>query len=55
MNYLQYVVAAYAVFAIVLGWEFVASRLQIRRELRQARNRAARSAPARSQPSELTR
>ncbi|KQZ67834.1 MULTISPECIES: heme exporter protein CcmD [unclassified Lysobacter] len=57
MNYLNYVIAAYAVFAIVLVWDFVASRLQIRRELRNARARAARQAvqTARSQTSELSR
>jgi len=54
MEYQEYIIAAYAVFAIVLGWDFVAGRLQIRRELRLARSRAARSA-ARSQTSELSR
>jgi heme exporter protein D len=44
VSYLNYVIAAYAVFAIVLGWDFVATRLQIRRELRGARLRAAREA-----------
>ena len=42
MSYLEYVVAAYAVFVVVLGWDYVATRLQIRRELRSARQRAAR-------------
>ncbi|UHQ21654.1 heme exporter protein CcmD [Lysobacter sp. 5GHs7-4] len=57
MNYLNYVIAAYAVFAIVLVWDFVATRLQIRRELRNARSRAARQAAqtTRSQTSELSR
>lgn len=45
MSYQNYVVAAYAVFVIVLGWDFVATRLQIRRELRAAQRRAARVAP----------
>jgi|GEM_PF-133665 len=44
MSYLNYVIAAYAVFVLVLGWDFVASRLQIGRELRNARRRAARQA-----------
>lgn len=44
MNYQNYVIAAYAVFAAVLGWDFLAARLQIRRELRAARRRAAREA-----------
>ncbi len=46
MSYLNYVIAAYAVFVIVLGWDFVAARLQIRRELRNARRRAVRKATA---------
>ncbi|GAB2618335.1 heme exporter protein CcmD [Novilysobacter erysipheiresistens] len=44
MSYLNYVIAAYAVFVLVLGWDFVASRLQIGRELRNARRRAVRQA-----------
>ena len=54
MEYRNYIIAAYAVFAIVLGWDFVSSRLQIRRELRNARLRAERGA-ARSPSSELSR
>ena len=42
MSYQNYIIAAYAVFAIVLGWDFIAARLQIRRELRNAGRRAAR-------------
>ncbi|HEV8694262.1 MAG TPA: heme exporter protein CcmD [Lysobacter sp.] len=53
MSYLNYLIAAYAVFAIVLGWDYVATRLQIRRELRNARLRAARES-ARSTPSDGT-
>ena len=57
MSYLNYVIAAYAVFAVVLGWDFVATQLQIRRELRGARLRAAREAarPAKTATNELTR
>ncbi len=44
MSYQNYVVAAYAVFAAVLLWDFVAPRLAIRRFLRTARMRAARNA-----------
>ncbi|GAB3383557.1 heme exporter protein CcmD [Lysobacter fragariae] len=54
MNYLNYIVAAYAVFVIVLGWDFVATRVQIRRELLRARLKAAREA-ARPASSELIR
>lgn len=44
MTYLKYVVAAYAVFALVLAWDYLAPRLQIRQQLRTARLRAARAA-----------
>lgn len=54
MSYLSYVMGAYAVFAIVLLWDFLAPRLQIRRELRTARLRSARDAK-RSAPVELSR
>ena len=54
MSYQNYVVAAYAVFAIVLAWDFVAPRLQIRRELRATRLRAARD-NSRHGTAELTR
>ena len=52
-DYADYVIAAYAVFFIVLGWDFIATRLQIRRELRNARLRAAR-ATARTASNELS-
>ncbi|MEE7561052.1 heme exporter protein CcmD, partial [Xanthomonas sp. Kuri4-2] len=39
MNYLPYVVAAYAVFAGVLLWDLLAARWQLRRALRQAQAR----------------
>ncbi len=58
MSYQGYVIAAYAVFAVVLGWDFIATRLQIRRELLAVRRRAARQATAPDQtrtPTELTR
>ena len=44
MTYLNYVIGAYAVFAVVMLWDFVVPRLQIRRELRAARLRGARAA-----------
>ena len=44
MSYQNYVVAAYAVFVVVLGWDFVATRLQIARQLREARLRQQRQA-----------
>jgi heme exporter protein D len=46
MNYVEYLIAAYAVFVLVLGWDFLATRLQIRRELRNARQRARRAGNA---------
>ena len=46
MSYLGYVIAAYAVFLVVLAWDLVVPRLQVRRELRAARERASRVAPA---------
>lgn len=54
MSYQSYVVGAYAVFAVVLLWDFLAPRLQIRRELRAARLRAAREAKG-APPMELNR
>ena len=56
MTYLGYVVGAYAVFLGVMAWDMVVPRLQVRRELRAARQRAARPSPAQaSPPQELTR
>jgi heme exporter protein D len=44
MSYERYVIAAYAVFAVVLAWDFVVPRLQLRQQLRAARLRASRRA-----------
>ena len=44
MSYRDYVIAAYAVFFLVLGWDFVSTRLQVARQLRMARRRQAREA-----------
>jgi len=41
MSYLPYVIAAYAVFALVLLWDFLVPRLQVRRLLRDARLRGS--------------
>ncbi|MCE7031224.1 heme exporter protein CcmD [Lysobacter sp. GX 14042] len=54
MSYLGYVIAAYAVFLVVLAWDAAAGYFHVRRELRAARRRAARQAPAPS-PGELQR
>jgi heme exporter protein D len=53
MSYREYVIAAYAVFAAMLLWDFVVPRLQLRAALRAARRRTRRAAaPA---PTELQR
>lgn len=47
MSYLNYVIAAYAVFVLFLIWDAVVPWLQVRQQLRAARLRAARQAQAR--------
>ncbi len=42
MSYREYVIAAYAVFAAMLLWDFLVPKLQIRAALRAARLRTAR-------------
>lgn len=44
MTYLEYVVAAYGVFAVAMLWEFFAPWLQVRAQLRAARLRGKRAA-----------
>ena len=44
-----------AVFVVVLGWDYVSTRLQVRRELRGARLRAAREAARPAKDAELIR
>jgi len=53
VSYQNYVIACYAVFIIVLAWDYVAPRLQVRRELAAARRRAQRTA-ARSDANRIT-
>jgi heme exporter protein D len=48
MSYRNYVLAAYCVFALVLLWDYVAPRWQLRQQLRAARMRVARSKAART-------
>jgi len=56
MTYFQYVALAYAVFFVVLAWDFAIPRLQVRRQLREVRNRLARaSRTAASGDQELSR
>ena len=54
MSYQNYVIAAYGVFFAVLLWDFVAPRIEIARQLRAARLRAARAKP-RPASSDLSR
>ena len=54
MSYRDYVIAAYAVFAIAMLWDYIAPRLQLRAALRAARLRVARVA-SRNTPPELER
>ena len=54
MSYRDYVFAAYAVFAIVMSWDCIAPRLQLRAALRAARLRVARAASG-TAPTELER
>ncbi len=42
MSYREYVIAAYAVFAAMLLWDFLVPKLQVRAALHAARLRAAR-------------
>jgi len=44
VSYREYVIAAYAVFVVILLWDWVSPRLQIRRAVRAARLRARRDA-----------
>lgn len=52
MSYFTYVAMAYAVFVIVLAWDFIMPRLQVRKLLRDARNRAVRAKRAAAVPVE---
>ncbi len=53
MSYRNYVIAAYAVFAIVLLWDLLVPWLQLRSELRRVNLRAARN-PSTVKPSPET-
>ena len=44
MNYREYVIAAYAVFVVVMLWDWLSPRLQVRRAVHAARLRAKRDA-----------
>ena len=58
MSYRDYVIAAYVVFAVVLLWDYVVPKLQVRAALRAARLQASRTTAqtaARPDPMELER
>ena len=58
MSYRDYVIAAYVVFAIVLLWDYVVPKLQVRAALRSARlqaNRATKRTAARPDTMDLER
>jgi len=46
MSYQGYVVAAYAVFVVVMLWDWLSPWQQVRRQLRAVRLRARRAAAA---------
>ncbi|MGY1457738.1 MULTISPECIES: heme exporter protein CcmD [unclassified Luteimonas] len=52
MSYREYVIAAYAVFVVMLVWDYLAPRFAIARQVRAARRLATRKAarPARNTP-----
>ena len=52
MSYANYVIAAYAVFVVVLLWDFVVPRVRTRQLLRMIRSTAARRAAATPQAPE---
>jgi|SoimicmetaTmtLPB_FD_contig_123_39666_length_723_multi_5_in_2_out_2_2 heme exporter protein D len=55
MSYQNYVIAAYGVFFAVLLWDFVAPRIDLARQLRAARLRAARTQTRSANTEELSR
>lgn len=55
MSYLAYVAAAYAVFAVVMAWDFLAPRRSIRHQLRALRLRETRRRAVATQPAVTSR
>lgn len=47
MSYFEYVVAAYAVFALYLAWDYLVPRIELQRTRRMIAQRAARDAARR--------
>jgi len=54
VSYREYVIAAYAVFAVMLAWDYLAPRFAIARQLRAARRLAARRAARPDTPDRST-
>ncbi|MFT3896343.1 MAG: heme exporter protein CcmD [Thermomonas sp.] len=48
MSYRNYVIAAYAVFAVMLLWDFLAPKLQLSQALRAIRQQRQRNAAKRN-------
>jgi len=55
MTYLGYVVAAYALFGLMLAWDWLAPRLQLHAALRALRRRAVRATAAPAPTGDLER
>ena len=53
MSYREYVIAAYTIFVVVLLWDLIAPRLQVRQQLRAAKLRAARTITQAATPTGL--
>ncbi|WP_297829462.1 heme exporter protein CcmD [Thermomonas sp.] len=52
MSYRDYVIAAYAVFAVMLAWDYLVPKLLARSALRAIRNRQRRALSAQNPPSD---
>jgi len=50
MSYRDYVIAAYAVFAVMLAWDYLVPKLLARSALRAIRQRARRALAAQPPP-----
>lgn len=52
MSYREYVIAAYAVFAVMLAWDYLVPKLLLRSALRAIRQRERRALAAPTPPSD---
>ena len=53
MSYHDYVIAAYAVFAVMLSWDYLIPKLLLRASLRAIRLRERRTLAAQAQASDV--